>query len=81
MKSVDITKPLPRREPEQPVLTLRDRCDATASEVEAAVVLVVLEPGQEPLLFCEHHWRQHRKAILSLDPSLVIDSRDDESDW
>ena len=57
-------------------MTLSGYCDASATEVEQAVVLVQLHEDSEPLLFCAHHWdHEHGEAILAVDPYLVIDTR------
>jgi len=64
---------------EQPkvVLTGHDRCCATASGVEQAEVLVVMEKGNEPMLFCRHHWDMHKEAIKASEPYLWIDTKEE----
>ena len=55
---------------------LHGYCDASATEVEQAVVLVQLHEDSEPLLFCGHHWdHEHGEAVLAADPFLVVDTR------
>lgn len=49
-------------------ITLRDRCDATANGSEAAEYAVTFAEGQEPLLLCAHHMRQHAAKINMLNP-------------
>jgi hypothetical protein len=61
------------------VLTGHDRCCATANGTEQAEVLVVMSKGDEPLLFCRHHWNQHKDAIQTAEPYLWIDTKE-ESD-
>lgn len=60
------------------ILTLRDRCDATANGVEAAKVAVWFTPESEPLLFCHHHWVKHEESILARSPFRIHDQRPTE---
>ena len=44
-------------------LTKQDRCDADAHGSEAAVALVYVVPGSQPLHLCGHHLRKAQPAI------------------
>lgn len=46
-----------------------DRCNA-----QAVVVIFLPTEGGEALdlLFCAHHWREHRAAVLDKAPSAVV---------
>ena len=49
-------------------LTLADRCDASAIGACAAAVAVWLHEGNNPILFCNHHWHASKDAVLALSP-------------
>jgi hypothetical protein len=38
---------------------------------------VQLHEGNEPLLFCKHHWAKAKDAIMALDPFFVLDVGDE----
>jgi hypothetical protein len=56
-------------------LTGHDRCCATANGTEQAEVLVVMREGDEPILFCRHHWNKHKDAIEAQEPYLWVDTK------
>lgn len=49
-------------------LTLADRCDASALGACAAEVAVWMRGDSNPLLFCNHHWRESKASVLALNP-------------
>lgn len=52
------------------VITTEDRCDACGTQ---AYVYVALESGD--LLFCFHHWNEHKSAITSSATEVIDESK------
>lgn len=55
-----------------PALTADDRCDSCGSQ---AYVVVAMESTNLPLLFCLHHWNQHRAGLESVS-RVIVDETD-----
>lgn len=62
------------------LLTLNDRCDASANGVEAAKVAVWFSEDGEPVLLCGHHYSKHEVAIISSGPFKIHDQRENETE-
>lgn len=48
-----------------------DRCDAACSKASSAKAVAEFEAGE--LLFCGHHWRKHRDAIVRSAKSYYVE--------
>lgn len=59
-----------------PKLTLADRCDATRSGSEQAVVRVVSQDGKAYLQMCSHHYNKHEPTLIAQGWSMHEDVRD-----
>jgi hypothetical protein len=59
-----------------PALTLKDRCDATASQSEQAFVRFVHEKTRAIIDLCSHHANQHEASLIGRGFSAVEDRRD-----
>lgn len=54
-----------------PPLTARDRCCSCGAQAYVAVLLSI--DNDWPMLFCSHHFRKHKDALLSKKPFAVRD--------
>jgi hypothetical protein len=52
-----------------------DRCDAQAYVAVAVMMLDSPDKaGELPLLFCAHHWREHRPKVLLSGARILVDN-------
>jgi hypothetical protein len=58
-------------------LTKQDRCDRCPAEAKAVVVLL---SGEGELLFCTHHFRQHKDALndISVWAEVLVARREED---
>ncbi len=59
-----------------PVLTLKDRCDATASRTEQALVRFFHKETRAIIDLCYHHANQHEASLIGQGYSAVEDRRE-----
>lgn len=52
-----------------------DRCDACSGSASAKAV-AEFEAGE--LLFCGHHWRKHRQAIVTQAKSYYVEPEEED---
>lgn len=48
-----------------------DRCDAPCSKAASAKAVAEFEAGE--LMFCGHHWRMYREAIVATAKSYYVE--------